>query len=111
MHIWKMSKMEIANNPVLCLFIMLQSVVVLTAIWFGVSIYTTRYEKYDAVHDIMGERGYVINVDHLYQTGENEEVEALFPGSDVGCIYTVWTLMDYDDEIAFCYEPDMAEGR
>lgn len=134
MHIWKMSKMEIANNPVLCLFIMLQSVVVLTAIWFGVSIYTTRYEKYDAVHDIMGDRGYVINVDHLYQAGENEdnliceeneEVEALFPGADVGCIYTVWTLMDYDDvwnrydpnviayddEIAFCYEPDMAEGR
>ena len=134
MHIWKMSKMEVANNPILCLFIMMQSVVVLVAILFGVSIYTSRYDKYEAIHDIMGDSGYILNAQHLMQAGENEgnlicgeteEVQALFPGADVTCTYSVWTVYDYkdiweqyepdtiayDNDVAFCYTPTMAEGR
>ena len=134
MHIWKMSKMEAGNNPAMCLFIMIQSVVVLVAILFGVSIFTSRYSKYDAIHKLMGDKGYVLDVQHMMQAGENEDnlicgekedVEALFPGADVACTYTVWVTYDYgdiweqyepetvayDNETAFCYEPDMMEGR
>ena len=45
MHLWKMSKMEVSNNAILCMFIMIQSVVVMVALLFGVSIFTSRYES------------------------------------------------------------------
>lgn len=134
MHLWKMSKMEVSNNALLCLFIMIQSVVVMVALLFGVSIFTSRYEKYKAVDEMVGEDGYILNAGHLMWAGENpdnmicgekEEVEELFQGTKATCTYNVWTGYDYkdiwdwyepktiayDEDAAYLYEPDMDDGR
>lgn len=134
MHLWKMSKMEVSNNAILCMFIMIQSVVVMVALLFGVSIFTSRYEKYKAVHEMVGDEGYILNAEHLMRAGDNpdnmicgetKDVEELFSGAKAICTYNVWAGYDYkdiwdyyepktiayDDEAAYLYEPDLDDGR
>ncbi len=126
--------MEISNNVILCLFIMLQSVVVMISIFFGVSVFTSRYEKYKAIHNMVGDEGYILNAEHLMQAGENpdnlicgdtKDVEELLPGTNATCTYNVWAGYDYkdiwdyyepktiayDEYAAYVYEPDLDAGR
>lgn len=134
MHLWKMSKMEVSNSAILCMFIMIQSVVVMVALMFGVSIFTSRYEKYKAVHEMVGDKGYILNAEHLMRAGHNpdnmicgetKDVEELFPGTKAICTYNVWAGYDYKDvwdyyepktiaydaKAAYLYEPDLDGGR
>lgn len=134
MHLWKMSKMEVSNNMLLCAFIMLQSIVVMTALLFGVSVFTSRYEKYKAVHNLTGDDGIIIDDEYIMLAGKNEdnlicgepsEVEALFAGTSAVCTYSIWASYDsgsvwtqyeprtigYDSRAAFAYEPELDDGR
>ncbi len=134
MHLLKMSKMEIANNPLICVFIMLQSVIILVALIFGTSVFTSRYEKYKAIHDIVGDDGIVMNAQILEVAGENpenysctekEHMEELFPNTTPGCTYDTWIsynyknvftdyfprTISYENEVAFAYTPEMKAGR
>ncbi|MBE5944506.1 MAG: hypothetical protein E7258_06260 [Lachnospiraceae bacterium] len=129
-----MSKMEISNNMILCMFIMFQSIIVIIALLLGISVFTSRYDKYKAVHDLIGDEGVVLNAQHFMWAGSNpdnmiccekKEIEELFPNTKIFSTYNVWATYDYEDiwdnyepktiaydnEVAATFVPDMDDGR
>ena len=134
MHLLKICKKEISNNIIFCMYLMFQSVVVMIAILFGISVFTTRYEKYGAIMSLIGDKGIIMDAENIAIAGDNPDniicsepyqVEELFDGAKAICTYNVWaeysyngkklfyqpSTTAYDNEVAAAYEPELMAGQ
>lgn len=133
MRLYKIAKREMREHKQIYIFLLIQSLVIMITLVSIVSVVVSRYDKYRIIESLVGEKGMIMDVQHIVKTGEStgdvcttvEDVEAVFNKANATCTYSLWMgclnektnekinprIISYDNKLAFGQTPQMSKGR